>query len=182
MAPLSVAGRESLLRLARGAILAALQADDSLLRMLERTAITAELNEPRGAFVSLKQPALRGCIGSVLTKKPLYRSVIELAPKAALEDPRFPPLEASELPRTRIEISALGAPRPLKRTEELVIGRHGAMLTRGAARAVFLPQVAAELGWTAEQFLRQLAVKAGLAEGDWRDAELAVFEADAFSE
>ncbi len=188
MDPLSADGRQALLRLARGAILAALQADDALFRTLERTEITAELDEPRGAFVTLKQaaggagPALRGCIGSVLAGRPLYRRVIELAPKAAFEDPRFPPLSSAELERTRIEISALGAPRRLDRLQELVIGRHGAMLTRGVARAVFLPQVAAELGWTAKQFLEQLAVKAGLDENDWREAEVAVFEADAFSE
>jgi AMMECR1 domain-containing protein len=55
-------------------------------------------------------------------------------------------------------------------------------LRRGTAHSVFLPQVAAEHGWGVEQLLRQLALKAGLAEDGWRDAELRVFQGERFGE
>ncbi len=189
MVGLSPAGRDDLLRLARGAIRQALLADGALDRLLAGTEITPELAEPRGAFVSLKLPGsgpgaekLRGCIGSLAATRPLWRGVIEIAPKAALEDPRFPPLEPDELPATRIEVSALGALVPLARTEDLVVGRHGVQLTLGSAHAVFLPQVALEHGWSVEQLLRRLAHKAGLDEAAWRAADLEVFEAEVFGE
>jgi AmmeMemoRadiSam system protein A len=181
--------RSNLLRLARGSIRQALHSDDSLVRLLEATEITVGLEHRSAAFVSLKQPnpeggraLLRGCIGNMHATLPLYRSVIAMAPKAALEDPRFPPLRSDELPGVTIEISALGPARPIAGLEDLVVGRHGVELSRGGARAVFLPQVAAELGWSGEELLRQLSRKAGLGEDAWRDAELSVFEADVFGE
>jgi AmmeMemoRadiSam system protein A len=181
--------RTNLLRLARGSIRQALHSDDSLTRLLDVTEVTAGLERPSAAFVSLKQPdpkggraLLRGCIGNMHASLPLYRNVIEMAPKAALEDPRFPPLRSDELADLRIEISALGPARPIAGVEDLVIGRHGVELASGGAQAVFLPQVATELGWSAEELLRQLSRKAGLGVDAWRDAELSVFEADVFGE
>jgi AmmeMemoRadiSam system protein A len=180
---LSTAGQSWLLRLARAAIHQALHADGMLEQALAEAEITPELAEPRAAFVSLKLgEKLRGCIGDLACSRPLYRAVIEIAPKTALEDPRFSPLAPHELSATRIEISVLGALRPLARPEDLVIGRHGVQLTRGDARAVFLPQVAAEQGWSVEQLLRELARKAGLGEESWRGAALEVFEADRFQD
>jgi len=181
--------RIGLLQLAREAIRQALHSDDSLTRRLEATEITAGLERRSAAFVSLKQPnpkggraLLRGCIGNMHATLPLYRSVIEMAPKAALEDPRFPPLGSDELPGVKIEISALGPARPIAGLSDLVVGRHGVILASGGARAVFLPQVASELGWSGEELLRQLSLKAGLGEDAWREAELSVFEAEVFGE
>ena len=53
---------------------------------------------------------------------------------------------------------------------------------RGRA-AVFLPQVAPEQGWTLEQTLAHLSLKAGLGSDEWRDgAKFTVFEAIVFGE
>jgi len=43
---------------------------------------------------------------------------------------------------------------------------------------VFLPQVAVEFGWEAEEFLSHLARKAGMGADDWREgAAFELFEA-----
>jgi AmmeMemoRadiSam system protein A len=178
----------SLLRLARAALRQKLHADGALDRELERTELTPALREPRGAFVSLKQPTqkgpekLRGCIGSMASRQPLHRTVVDLANRSAFEDPRFAPMVADELPGVRIEISALTPMRAVAGHEEIVLGRHGVELEKGTARAVFLPQVAVEHGWTLETLLKQLALKAGLAADGWRGAKFRVFKAQVFGE
>jgi AmmeMemoRadiSam system protein A len=180
--------QQSLLRLARASLRQKLHADRSLDDELERTTVTPALRETRGAFVTLRRrmdkgsEPLRGCIGSMTSREPLYRSVIELAQKSAFEDPRFPPLVADELVATRIEISALTPMPHVDGHREILIGRHGVQLKKDACEAVFLPQVAVEHGWTVETLLRQLALKAGLGENDWHDAKLSVFEAQVFGE
>ena len=56
-------------------------------------------------------------------------------------------------------------------------------LSKRGRMAVFLPQVAPEQGWTLEETLSQLALKAGLRPDDWRDgAQFTVFEAIVFGE
>lgn len=180
--------QKSLLRLARAALSQKLHADGALDRELARTELTPALCEPRGAFVSLKQPTLkgpeklRGCIGSMASREPLHRTVVELANRSAFEDPRFAPMVADELPGVRIEVSVLTPMRAVAGHEEIVIGRHGVQLEKGTARAVFLPQVAVEHGWNLETLLKHLAVKAGLAEDGWHGAEFRVFEAQVFGE
>jgi len=185
---LSAEERQALLRLARASLRQRLFEDESLDRQLEGTRLTPALSEPRGSFVTLKQrtsggpETLRGCIGNLAAREPLFRGVIELAQKAAFEDPRFSPMTDEELPGVRIEISALTPFTSIASHDEIVIGRHGVDLRKHGAGAVFLPQVAEEYGWDRETLLRQLALKAGLGEHDWRDAELRIFEAQVFGE
>jgi AmmeMemoRadiSam system protein A len=182
---------QQLLRLARCAIQDALQQDGSLSRAMNETQINAALRERRGVFVTLKlqEPEneqnverLRGCIGNLAPEATLVDAVIDLAPRAALEDPRFAPLERGELQQVRISISILTPTRPLNRVDQLELGRDGVQLVQGQRRSVFLPQVAAEQGWSVTQLLDQLALKAGLPRDGWRDAELSSFRADVISE
>ena len=57
-----------------------------------------------GAFVTLrKQHELRGCIGQPEPHDPLGSVIVHCAAAAALEDPRFPPVEAAELPSIAVE-------------------------------------------------------------------------------
>jgi AmmeMemoRadiSam system protein A len=191
MTPLSTDERALLLRLARSSIRESLARDGSLTATLRRATLTPGLERKRGAFVTLKAPAearsvrgfeLRGCIGSIGELDPLFRTVIRNAERAALHDPRFPPLTLAELAAVRIEVSALTPLTPVRDVEELVVGRDGVQLVHGGARSVFLPQVAAELGWSRDQWLAQLAIKAGLPEEAWRDGELESFRAEVFGE
>ena len=187
---LSVADHGSLLRLARAAIHDAITREHELPAVLETTVISAAMQGARGVFVTLKRAsetpsgrdALRGCIGNVASSLPLYRNLVLTAPRAALEDPRFPRLTAEEIDDVRIEISALTELVKLERVADLAIGTDGVQLERDGKRAVFLPQVALEQGWDTRRFMEQLAVKAGLARNRWKGAELSVFQVEHFAE
>jgi len=58
------------------------------------------------------------------------------------------------------------------------------MIEFGASSGLLLPQVATEWGWSAEQFLDQLCVKAGLSPGKWMDKSVRIkkFQAEVFAE
>jgi AmmeMemoRadiSam system protein B/AmmeMemoRadiSam system protein A len=128
------------------------------------------LRAPAGAFVTLKRHGeLRGCIGTIEPREPLYRAIVSNSVNAALRDPRFDPVEPAELKDLEVEVSVLTPPRPLARWEEFQVGKQGIILTKGNRRAVFLPEVATEQGWTREDTLSHLARKAGLPADAWRE-------------
>jgi len=133
----------------------------------------------RGAFVTLhRRGELRGCIGHLVSDRPLGEVVRDMAVAAARDDPRFPPLRADELEGLDVEVSVLTTPVPA-RAEDVEPGRHGLIVRRGAAQGVLLPQVAVEQGWDRETFLAATCRKAGLPPQAWRDVrtDLRVFEA-----
>lgn len=144
----------------------------------------SSLNEGRGAFVTLhKDGELRGCIGTFSEERPLYETVSEMAEAAASKDPRFPPVEAQELPEITIEISALTPLREITDVGEIEIGRHGIYIVKGGASGVLLPQVAVEHNLDRESFLDHTCMKAGLPAGCWKEgARILVFEAEIFRE
>ncbi|MDR2849383.1 MAG: AmmeMemoRadiSam system protein B, partial [Verrucomicrobiota bacterium] len=168
-----------LLALARAVIALALREGERQAAAMRPREVTAGMRAVRGGFVTLtRRGALRGCIGEVLPHREIWKAVREQALHAAFHDPRFPPLEAGELGETEIEISMLSPPRPVGSWREIEVGRHGVVLEKGAARAVFLPQVAAEQGWGLEETLTRLSLKAGLEGEAWREgAAFLVFEA-----
>jgi uncharacterized protein len=142
------------------------------------------LLEPRGAFVTIHTGGeLRGCIGRVDADTPLYLAIEQLAVSAATRDPRFEPLRAEELAETRVEISVLSPLREGK-AEEVQIGKHGLVITKGVRRGLLLPQVAVEHKLDREQFLDETCAKAGLPPGAWKEpgTTLEVFTADVFRE
>jgi AmmeMemoRadiSam system protein A len=140
-----------------------------------------------GAFVTLHlrsgTHALRGCMGTFARGEDLATAVARAAEAAAREDPRFPPLGASEIDGVEIEISVL-SPLRAASISELEVGRHGVVISRGDRRGVLLPQVAVERGWDRDTFLAHACIKAGLAANEWRDAgtSLEVFTAEIFAE
>lgn len=141
------------------------------------------LLEPRGAFVTLHyRDRLRGCIGMISAAAPLYHAVHDMALSAAFRDPRFPPLQSGELEGLSIEISVLTPFEELTSVENIVIGRHGLMITRGSNSGLLLPQVPVEQGWDRDTFLDQTCIKAGLPPGSWREADTRIlfFSADVF--
>jgi len=139
------------------------------------------LREPGAAFVTLtmREGALRGCIGSLIAHRPLLEDVRANALAAAFEDPRFLPLEAGELPDLAVEVSVLSQPEPLgyASSEQLLslLRPHidGVVIERGRHRATFLPQVWEQLPLP-EEFLGHLCYKAGLPANAWRQGDLRV--------
>lgn len=139
-----------------------------------------------GAFVTIhKQGNLRGCIGNIIGRQPLYLTVRDMAIEAATADPRFAPVTADELEDIDIEISVLSTPERVEDVDEIKLGVHGVIVKRGNSGGVFLPQVATETGWTRQEFLDNLcAHKAGLNADAWKDkdTELYSFTAQVFGE
>lgn len=146
--------------------------------------VTPGMQAVMGAFVTLKKGhRLRGCIGEITPFRPLYQAVMARAVDAAVHDPRFLPVERSELGELEFEISALTPTRSIGSAAEIVLGRDGVVLSKGGHSAVFLPQVAPEQGWGLEETLTQLSLKAGLGPDDWRQgASFTVFQAIVFGE
>ena len=173
-------GRAFLLQLARDAIAARLHG-------LSPPATRPDdpvLLEHRRAFVPLKKNGrLRGCIGYIVGVSELWIAVRDNAESAAFKDPRFQALQDDELSAVHIEISAL-TPLVPSSPEDVVVGRDGVVVERGAYRAVLLPQVAVEQGWDVETFLDATCRKAGLETGCWRDpaTTLETFSAEVFGE
>ena len=101
---------------------------------------------------------------------------------AAFHDPRFLPVSPEEAPGLEVEISVLSPLRPIA-PEEVVVGRHGLVVSRGSYRGLLLPQVAVENGWNAATFLEQTCLKAGLPTDAWQHgAILQGFVAEVFGE
>ena len=169
-----------LLELARKAIQKYLE----LKEILDIVPEDKKLKEKRGAFVTLKvHDQLRGCIGYSFPVNPLYITVIKSAISAATEDFRFPSLSLEELSHTKIEISVLTHPHPVKNIQEIEVGTHGIIITKGPNKGLLLPQVAVEWGWDRETFLSHGCLKAGLPDDEWKkEVTIEIFSAQVFSE
>jgi MEMO1 family protein len=141
------------------------------------------LLEPRAAFVCIhKGKDLRGCIGMIEARAPLWDTIKRMAVEAAFGDPRFCALLPEELDEIDIEISVLTPLQRIRDPLELEIGKHGLYIRKGFHAGLLLPQVATEQGWNQTQFLEWTCKKAGLSKDAWRDrnAEIYTFSADVF--
>ncbi len=153
----------------------------------------ADLKEPGAAFVTLTQSGqLRGCIGSLQARRPLADDVRDNAVAAALHDPRFAPVSASEAPALRVEVSVLTPARPLPFANQahalwqLQPGLDGVVFEcshQGRLfRSTFLPQVWEQLP-NVVTFMAHLKAKAGLPQDFWSpEVRLSVYRVQKFLE
>jgi uncharacterized protein len=171
MPSLSEADRRSLLELARHAVVEAVAHD----RTPEKIPADGIFAERRGVFVTLHvNSRLRGCIGVVEPDERLGEALVRCAASAAKSDPRFPPMQPTDLAVLRLEISLLSHLAPLA-VDAIEIGRHGLLIRSGEHRGILLPQVAIEHRLDHEQFLAETCKKAGLARDAWRDGQTQIF-------
>jgi AmmeMemoRadiSam system protein B/AmmeMemoRadiSam system protein A len=188
--PIDVETGNRLVRLARAALRSQLADGDELDRVLQEWPRGAEQERLQGVFVTLNRTdpeeirrygRLRGCIGQVEPRFPLYFGTVHAALEAALSDPRFEPVTASELGQLDVEVTVLSRKRSVASWRDIEIGTHGIILEKGDKAALFLPQVAVENGWSIEQTLRELSKKAGLPPDGWKEeARLSVFTGQVF--
>jgi AmmeMemoRadiSam system protein A len=142
------------------------------------------LKEKLGAFVTLTiNHQLRGCIGYIIGREPLFKTICSAAIHAAVNDPRFSSVKKNEVDKIRIEISILSELIPIKSYDEIIIGKHGMYLDEGGG-GLLLPQVAIEHKMNRDQFLSALCNKAGFYSDYWRERllKIKIFTAEIFSE
>ena len=171
--------KQTLLRLAREAMEHGVRGKK--LPPLDINSITPRLREHGASFVTLTiHGELRGCIGVLEAWQPLVDDVREHAVAAALEDPRFRPVDETELDRIRIEVSRLTVPRPLEYSSSADLLKKlrphvdGVILKNDYRRATFLPQVWDQIP-DPEDFLDHLCAKMGARPNLWLNTKLQVY-------
>lgn len=138
-----------------------------------RRSYPEEIFDKGASFVTLyKKGELRGCIGSVLPSMSIAQDIADNTYAAALEDKRFSPITAKELPNITYTISLLtGFEEIIYHNEQDLIKKinrdiDGIVIRDGNRQGVFLPDV-----WkifpNKEEFFKQLKIKAGLNPNYW---------------
>jgi len=108
-----------------------------------------------------------------------------MAIAAVSQDPRFKPVTPDEIDIIEIEVSVLSKPWKIDSIDEIKLGTHGVIISKGFKSGLFLPEVATDFGFTKEEFLSRLASeKAHLAPNAWRDPKttLKIFTTTKFTE
>jgi uncharacterized protein len=181
--------QQTLIHLAREAIECGVKGEK--LPPLDKSSLSFLLREQGASFITLTvHGQLRGCIGALEPYQPLAEDVREHAVAAALEDPRFPPVQSNELDGIKIEVSRLTRPIPLdyKDTEDLLSKLHpnvdGVILRDSRGRyATFLPQVWEKI-CTPADFMDNLCYKLGVSHHLWRSRhfDILTYQVEEFHE
>ena len=164
-------------------------------RISPPTPPSKQMNEKSGVFVTIEkiykgERVLRGCIGYPLPYMPLVEATIDSAISAAVNDPRFEPLQPEELSEVVFEVSILTPPvllqakDPKEYPKLIKVGRDGLIIEKGYYKGLLLPQVPVEYGWDEETFLSECCMKAGLPPDNWlsREVKVYTFSAEVFTE
>lgn len=111
------------------------------------------------------EPRLRGCIGT-LEARCLFNGFKDYALTSALRDRRFPPIQAKEIPYLECTVSLLTNYETAAHYLDWEIGKHGMILEftdpdNSRRSATYLPEVAAQEGWTKLETVDSLVRKAG---------------------
>ena len=174
-AALSLSGAEkaALMKIAKASVLAAVKERNVYQATSNGIAV---LEQDRGAFVTLnKHGQLRGCIGYISPMKPLFMTVRDVAAAAALEDPRFRPVELRELGDITYDVSVMSPLRRVIDLKQIKVGEHGLVVWKGDKEGLLLPQVPVEQKWDRMTFIEQTCVKAGLPTDAWKDEGTDIF-------
>jgi AmmeMemoRadiSam system protein A len=180
--------KQVLLRIARQSMELAVRGKE--LPPIDKSTLTPCLKESGASFVTLTVHGdLRGCIGALEPYQPLADDVREHAIAAALEDPRFPPVQPKELNQIEVEVSRLTVPKRLayKDADDLLAKLNpnvdGVILRDGYRRATFLPQVWEKIP-DKEDFLTELCYKMGAAGNAWKQKHLEalIYQVEEFHE
>lgn len=105
--------------------------------------LTPEMEERAGVFVSIKKHGqLRGCIG---TFEPIQANVVEEiianAISSAVRDPRFLPVEESELKDLEYSVDILTRLEPVDDVSQLAPEKYGIIVEAGFRRGLLLPDL-----------------------------------------
>jgi hypothetical protein len=143
--------------------------------------LPVELAEPGAVFVSLHlaDGRLRGCRGTTTPTQPnLAEAIIHTAIASAIDDPRFPPMTAAELPGLQVKVDVLSPMEPVTDPSQLDEKIYGVFIQSDYRRALLLPDIP-----SVDSVPRQLELvrlKAGLSPGE--PAELFRFTVTRYQE
>ncbi|MCL1040465.1 AmmeMemoRadiSam system protein A [Shewanella marisflavi] len=118
---------------------------------------------------------LRGCIGTVQTKDPLWRVACENAYASGFNDQRFLPLTLAERAELSLDIAILSPLMPIENQGEQALldtlrpDIDGLLMDDGRRRALFLPSVWRSLP-TPKAFVTALKQKGGWPPNFWHDS------------
>jgi len=101
------------------------------------------INQKAGVFVSLKKFGdLRGCIGTFMpTQENIAQEIIKNAISVAVDDPRFSPVNVSELEDLSISVDVLSAPEEVKDISQLDPKKYGVIVSSGYKKGLLLPDL-----------------------------------------
>ncbi len=96
-----------------------------------------------GVFVSIKKDGqLRGCIGTIVpTRENIAGEIIYNAISSGTEDPRFFPVESSELESLVYSVDVLMKPEPINSMHELDVIKYGVIVRSGYRSGLLLPNL-----------------------------------------
>ncbi|MBE0431004.1 MAG: AmmeMemoRadiSam system protein A [Dehalococcoidia bacterium] len=125
--------------------------------------LTPEMTERAGVFVSLhKHGGLRGCIGTFEpTQNNVAQEIITNAISSATRDPRFAPVDPSELGDLEYSVDILTEPELVTDIGELDHEKYGIIVEGGSRRGLLLP--ALEGVDSVEEQIAICRVKAGIS-------------------
>ena len=138
------AAEDSWVKLARLSLETRIQTGKSLSVLPDH--LPHEMTERRaGAFVSLHiRDQLRGCIGTTApTTDSVAWEIVQNAISAGLRDPRFPPVQASELDLLEYSVDILEPPEDIQSPAELDVKKYGVIVSsaRDGRRGLLLPDL-----------------------------------------
>jgi AmmeMemoRadiSam system protein A len=133
-----------------------------------------EMKIRAGVFVSIKKRGeLRGCIGTFQpVKESVSLEIIHNSISASSRDPRFPPVDTSELGDLEYSVDILSGPEKIESKKELDPRRYGVIVQSGKRRGLLLPDL--EGVETVDEQVSIASMKAGIYLGD--EIELYRFE------
>jgi AmmeMemoRadiSam system protein A len=141
----------------------------------DETVLTEGLQQMRGCFVTLykRDFGLRGCTGTFVMDRMLYKNIINTTITSATQDRRFLIVKYDELKDIKIEISVLTEPKellfssPKDLLAKLRPGIDGVYLITRYGRSTFIPQVWEDLP-DRKDFLSALCQKHGAPRDTWQ--------------
>ena len=109
--------------------------------ILKPVELTPEMKGQAGVFVCIKKfGELRGCIGTFEpTRDNIAEEIVDNAVSTASRDPRFEPVEASELKDLDYTVDVLTTPEPVKSEDELDPQKYGVIVAAGYRKGLLLP-------------------------------------------
>jgi AmmeMemoRadiSam system protein A len=128
--------------------------------------LTAEMKQRAGVFVSIKKRGeLRGCIGTFMpTRTNVAEEIVANAISSATQDPRFMPVETSELVDLEYSVDILTEPEPVQSTDQLDPRKYGVIVECGYRRGLLLPDLAGVD--KVEEQIEICRAKAGISAGE----------------